>query len=126
MRFETFVSEEFLNGEHVVIIFFDLEKAYDTTGKYGIMKDLHDMDLRGRLPLFIQNFLSERKSRVRVGTSLSDFCDQEMGVPRGAFYLSSFLLSKSTASPVVLEMVLTSLCLLMTLVSHIDQNICTL
>ena len=25
------------------------------------MKDLHDMDLRGRLPLFIQNFLSERK-----------------------------------------------------------------
>ena len=57
VRFETFGRE---NGEHVVSIFFDLEKAY-ATWKYGIMKDLHDMDLRGRLPLSIQNFLSERK-----------------------------------------------------------------
>ena len=40
-------------------IFFDLEKAYDTTSKYGIMKDLHDIfiDLRGCLPLFIQIFI---------------------------------------------------------------------
>ena len=67
----------------MVSIFFDFEKAYDTTWKYGIMKNLHDMDLRGRLPLFIQNFLCERKFRVRVGTSLSDFYDQEMGVPQG-------------------------------------------
>ena len=48
------------------------------------MNDLHEMELRGRLPLFIQNFLSERKFRVRVGTSLSDFYDQEMGVPQGS------------------------------------------
>ena len=34
--------------------FFDIEKACDTTWKYGILKDIHDMDLRGRLPLFIQ------------------------------------------------------------------------
>ena len=69
-RFETFVREGVLKGEHVVSVFFDLEKAYDTTWKYGIMKDLHEMDLRGRLPLFIKNFLSERNFRVRVGTSL--------------------------------------------------------
>ena len=68
----------------MVTIFFDLEKTYDTTWKYGIMNNLHDMDLRRQLPLFIQNFLSERKFRVRVGTSLSDFYDQEMGVPQGS------------------------------------------
>ena len=39
--FEHFVREGFLIGEHVVSIFFDLEKAYDTTWKYGIMKDLY-------------------------------------------------------------------------------------
>ena len=33
VRFETFVREGFLKGEHVVSIFFDLEKAYDTTWK---------------------------------------------------------------------------------------------
>ena len=59
VRFETCVREGFLNRAHVVSIFFDLEKAYDTTWKWGIMKNLHDMDLRGRLPLFIQKFLSE-------------------------------------------------------------------
>ena len=48
-----FVRDGFLNGEDVVSIFFDLEKAYDTTSKYGIMKNLHDMDLRGRLPLYM-------------------------------------------------------------------------
>ena len=43
------------------------------------MKDLHDMDLIVRLPLFIQNLLSERK--FRVGTSLSELLNQEKGVP---------------------------------------------
>ena len=80
MHFETFEREGFLKGEHVVSIFFDIEKAYDTTWKYGIMKDLHDMDLRGCLALFIQNFLSERNFRVRVGASLSALYDKEMGV----------------------------------------------
>ena len=68
----------------MVSIFFDLEKTYDTTWKYGIMRDLYNMDLRGRLPLLIQNFLPERKFQVRVGTSLSDFYDEEMGVLQGS------------------------------------------
>ena len=67
----------------MVSILFDLEKAYGTW-KYGIVKDLPDMDLRGRLPLFQPNFFSERKLRVRVGTFLSDFYDLEMGVPQGS------------------------------------------
>ena len=45
-------------------IFFDLEKTYDTTWKYGIMKDLHDIGLRGRLSNFISNFLSDRPFNV--------------------------------------------------------------
>ena len=31
MRFETFPREVFFNGEHVMSIFFDHQKAYDTT-----------------------------------------------------------------------------------------------
>ena len=37
-------------------IFFDLEKVYDTTRKYGIMRNLHDLGLSGRLPMFIKTF----------------------------------------------------------------------
>ena len=31
MRFEKYVREGFLNGEHAVSIFLDLKKAYDAT-----------------------------------------------------------------------------------------------
>ena len=84
VRLETFIREGFIKGEHVVALFFDLEKAYDTTWKYGIMRDLHKMGLRGRLPLFIDKFLTDRTFRVRIGTSYSDTYDQEMGVPQGS------------------------------------------
>jgi Reverse transcriptase (RNA-dependent DNA polymerase) len=40
VRLESFVREAFIRGEHVVSIFFDLEKAYDTTWKFGILQDL--------------------------------------------------------------------------------------
>ena len=35
-----------------------MEKAYDTTWKYGIMRDLNDLGLKCRLPNLIDNFLS--------------------------------------------------------------------
>ena len=37
VRFETFIREAFIEKEHVVYVFFDLESAYDTVWKYGIM-----------------------------------------------------------------------------------------
>ena len=60
--------------------FFDLEKAYDTTWKGGIMKDLHEMGLKGRLPLFIDNFLKGRKFKVRLDNTHSSLNPQEEGV----------------------------------------------
>ncbi len=84
VRFETIVRDTFIKKEHLVAIFFDLEKAYDTAWKHGIMSDLHDIGLRGRLPIFIQNFLSNRTFRVRVGTTYSDSYEQENGVPQGS------------------------------------------
>ena len=81
---ETFVREAFIKKEHLTAVFFDLEKAYDTTWKYGIMRDLSDFGLKGRLPIFIDNFLSNRNFKVRVGTTLSGLQGQEEGVPQGS------------------------------------------
>ena len=87
VRFESFIRNAFSKNEHVVSIFFDLEKAYDTTWKYGILKDLFDMGLKGNLPNFISNFLSDRHFNVRVNSTFSDEYDQEMGVPLGSILL---------------------------------------
>ena len=80
----SFIRDAFIKKEHCVAIFFDLEKAYATTWKYGIMKDLHSIGLRGRLPNFISNFLSDRSFNVRIGSTLSDTFEQEQGVPQGS------------------------------------------
>ena len=84
VRLETCVREGLANGEHVVAVFFDLEKAYDTTWKYGILLDLFKAGLRGHLPNFISNFLENRQFMVRIGNTLSDLHQQEMGVPQGS------------------------------------------
>ena len=73
---------------------FDLEKAYDTTWRYGILKDIHKLGLRGRLPTFNENFLADRAMQVRVGFSLSDYYDQEQVYLKGVFCLQHFLVSK--------------------------------
>ena len=84
VRLETFIREAFIKKEHLVSVFFDLEKAYDTTWKYGIMKDVHDIGLKGRLPLFLQNVLTDREFKVKVGSTLSELHNQEQGVPQGS------------------------------------------
>ena len=60
--------------------------------RYGILNDIHKLGLRDRLPTFIENFLADRTMQVRVGSSLSDYYDQEQGVPQGGV-LSTTILS---------------------------------
>ena len=43
VRLETFIREAFIKKEHLVTVFFNLEKAFDTTSKYGIIKNTHDI-----------------------------------------------------------------------------------
>ena len=64
VRLETFIRDAFIKKGHVVAVFFDLEKAYNTTWRYGILKDIHKLGLRGRLPTFIENFLADRTMQV--------------------------------------------------------------
>jgi len=64
IRLESYICEAFVRRENVVSVFFDLEIAYDTTWKYGILCDLHEASIGGRLPDFISKFLNERCFRV--------------------------------------------------------------
>jgi potassium voltage-gated channel Eag-related subfamily H protein 8 len=80
VRLETFIREAFVNKQHLISIYFDLVKAYDTTWKYGIQKDLKDAGLKGRLPLFISGFLNDRHFKVRLGLTFSEDHQQEQGV----------------------------------------------
>ena len=56
VRFESFIRDAFIEKQHVLAVFFDLEKAYDTTWKYGIMSDLFDMGFCGHLTVLSEIF----------------------------------------------------------------------
>ena len=49
-----------LHAEPNRIIFFDIEAAYDTTWRFGIIRKLFKYSVRGPLGIFLSNFLSER------------------------------------------------------------------
>ena len=84
VRLETAIRGAFEAKHHMLAVFFDLEKAYDTTWKHGVLTKLYDIGLRGALPTFIRGFLADRKFRVRVGGSYSDLMTQLEGVPQGS------------------------------------------
>ena len=72
------------NKEHSIIVFFDVSKAYDTAWRYGVLRNLHQYGLRGSLPIFIANFLRDRRIVVRVGSKMSSEHPVENGIPQGS------------------------------------------
>ncbi len=80
----TTISTSFVLKQHLVAILFDIEKAYDTTWRYGILQTLHSWGFKGKLPLFLPNFLLNRSFRVRVGDRLSRSHPLENGIPQGS------------------------------------------
>ena len=82
--FESYIRNASVKKQHVGAISFYLVKAYGTTWKHGILKDIYKIGLKGNLPKFISNFFSNRSFKVKLGLSFSDVYEQEQGVPQGS------------------------------------------
>ena len=48
------------------------------------MKDLHNIGLKGHLANFIKNFLGNRNFNIRLGSTISDNFEQQMGFSNGS------------------------------------------
>ena len=94
VRLESYIRDAFVHKQHVVAIFFDLEKAYDMTWKYGVLQDLKNCGIKGHLPLFIQNYLNNRKFKVRISNTFSEEFEQEAGVPQGGILSTTLIILK--------------------------------
>ena len=64
VRLETFICDAFVKKEHVVAVFFDLEKAYDNTWKYGILRDLHELGVKSMGHYMLTIFVCATAPRV--------------------------------------------------------------
>ena len=59
LRLSNEIQQGFAKQCQTIGVFFDLEKAYDTTWRFGIIKELHNMGIGGNMIRFINSFLSE-------------------------------------------------------------------
>lgn len=81
---ESQIRAGFEDRNPTVAIFFDIAKAYDTTWRYRILKVLYDSGMRGRLPKFLEAFLSDRSFQVEVNGQLSTNKSLHSGIPQGS------------------------------------------
>ena len=72
------------NKNHLLALFFDMNKAFDTIWKYKIISKLHSWNIKGNLLHFIQNFLTNRNFVVRIANTISEKYPLINGVPQGA------------------------------------------
>ena len=83
LALDTEIRAGFIKKKHIGAIFFDIEAAYDTVPRDLILRKLHSYGICGRMGLFIKNFLSGRRFRVRVGNTYSSSIIPDKGVPQG-------------------------------------------
>ena len=101
---ERYVRDAFAQKQQAVGLLFDLEKAYETTWQYGIIRDLHRIGLRGRLSVFVSEYLRDRRIRVRIGNTLSDEFYPEEWVPTGGVLAVTWFGLKIDELPSIIAM----------------------
>ena len=72
------------NKESVVGVFLDVEKAYDSLWKDGLLIKMNDVGIKGRMFNWIKDFLRERVIQVRIGGVFSKSVSIENGTPQGS------------------------------------------
>ena len=81
---ESYIKSKFEDKIPTMAIFFDIKKAYDTAWRYNILKELESKGMKGELPLFIQNFLTDRTFQVSFNNTLSKKFSLQRGIPQGS------------------------------------------
>ena len=72
------------DGTCIDVIYLDFQKAFDKVPHKRLMNKLKAYGIQGNVYTWIQNFLSNRKQRVSVCGSYSDWTNVLSGVPQGS------------------------------------------
>lgn len=65
-------------------IFIDIEKAFDKVWHKGLLHKLDQLRIPAYLGKWIQNYLSSRYFKIKIGKIFSEFKVIEAGVPQGS------------------------------------------
>ena len=68
----------------VDVVYMDFRKAFDSVSHNGLLNKLYSIGITGKLWKWFQEYLLQRFQCVRIGDSLSTFCNVLSGVPQGS------------------------------------------
>ena len=69
---------------HVIGIFIDLSKAFDTIDHNKLVSKLEHYGIRGTCLALLKNYLTGRQQYTNFNNTESDFCSIDYGVPQGS------------------------------------------
>ena len=78
------IEKELDDKNHVLGVFIDLSKAFDTINHSKLLIKLHNYGIRGNALELIKSYLSDRKKYVKVLDEESSELDVIYGVPQGS------------------------------------------
>jgi retron-type reverse transcriptase len=84
MRLTDHVTLNFNNKMSMAAVFFDIEKAFDTTWHHGLLYKLSKLKYSANVIKLLGSFLSQRKFRVSVEGEMSTPREMQAGVPQGS------------------------------------------
>ena len=79
-----FIKKSHSNSKHVIGVFIDLSKAFDTIDHKTLLCKLYNYGIRGIPHDLNKSYLSNRKQYVKIGTQESNKLVVKYGVPKGS------------------------------------------
>ena len=86
LEFFEFVTYQVDRGNAVDVVYLDFAKAFDKVPKLRLLEKIRSMSITGNILGWIENWLTDRRQRVKVGNSLSEWMPVESGVPQGSVF----------------------------------------
>lgn len=78
------ITTEIDQKNHVIGLFLDFKKAFDTVNHQILLRKLHHYGIRGNENRLIENYLSNRSQCVKLNDVPSEFREIDIGVPQGS------------------------------------------
>ncbi|MEW8546904.1 MAG: reverse transcriptase family protein [Candidatus Thiodiazotropha sp.] len=84
LRLTQSIFNGFNKKEHTAALFIDLEKAYDSVWREGLMFKLKKLGLSGRVWKWINSFLVDRQAMISMGGNKGPHFATNIGLPQGS------------------------------------------